>query len=377
MAAVTVTPVTSKADLKAFVQLPYDLYRTTPAFVPQLRKDTYHALDAHKNAFFEHGNIQTFLARSSAGQVVGRIAAIRNGMHLKKYDDNVGFFGFFESIDDADVVRALVDAAAAWLKLQGLTAMRGPINPSINDVAGLLVEGFNSAPSVLMPYNAAYYEARLAEQGFERAMVMHAYFVHQKYLTIDKMRRGVDLVRKRYPTLRTRPLDMKRYDAESRLILDIYNEAWSDNWGSVPMTEAEFRQLAKELKQIVEPELVVFVENEGVPIAFAVSIPNINQALKHVPEGKLAPFGLPKLLAYATFGAISEIRMPLMGVRKAYHGRGIDALVILESIDAGLAKGYNAAEMSWILDTNHVMKNALLHLGGVLDKTYVMLEKQI
>ena len=371
----TVTPVQSKADLRAFVQFQYDLYRGNPAFVPPLRKDTYHALNPHKNAFYEHGNIQPFLARDASGAVVGRIAAIRNGMHLQKYNDGVGFFGFFEAKDDPDVFRALIDAAAGWLKSQMLTAMRGPTNPSINDIAGMLVDGFGYPPSVLMPYNAPYYEARLSELGFERAMVMHSYFVHQKYLTIDKMRRGVDLVRRRYPTLRTRPIDMRRYDAEARLILDIYNEAWSDNWGSVPMTEAEFRQLAKELKQIIEPELVVFVENEGVPIAFAVSIPNINQALKHVPEGRLAPLGLPKLLAYATFGAINEIRMPLMGVRKAYRGRGIDAVVILQSIDNGLGKGYNACEMSWILDNNTAMKNALEHLGGIRDKTYVMLEK--
>jgi GNAT superfamily N-acetyltransferase len=375
--SVSVAPVTSRADLRAFVQLPYDLYRDHRAFVPPLRKDTYHALDPHKNAFFEHGNIQPFLARDAKGDVVGRIAAIRSGTHLEKYHDDVGFFGFFEARDDAEGVGALVDAAAAWLRPQHLRAMRGPTNPSINDIAGLLVDGFETPPSVLMPYNAPYYEARLKEQGFGRVMTMYAYFLHQKYMHDEKLRRGVDLVRRRYPAITTRSLDMKRYDEEARLILDLYNEAWSDNWGSVPMTENEFRQLAKELRQIVDPDLVVFVEHEGTPIAFAVSIPNINQALRHVPEGRLLPLGLPRLLAYATFGAINEIRMPLMGVRRAWHGRGIDALVILETIDAGLAKGYNACEMSWVLDTNQVLKNALEHLGGVRDKTYVMLEKAL
>ena len=373
----TVAPVVSKGDLRAFVQLPFDLYAGHPYWVPTLRRDTLHALDPDKNAFFEHGNIQPFLARDASGRVVGRIAAIYNGAHAEKYRDGVGFFGFFETVEDEAVSAALLDAVAAWSRSLTLTALRGPANPSLNDIAGLLVGGFDRLPSLMMPYNPAYYADFLARYGFSRAMTMWAYYVHKKYVREDKMHRGVALVRRRYPGLTIRTLDMSRLDEEAATILDIYNEAWSENWGHVPMRPAEFAQLVKEMKQIVDPKIVFIIEDAGVPVAFTLSLPNLNLALRHVPSGRLFPTGALTLLARGTFGGIYECRNLLMGVRKAYHGRGLDAMLNVATIVEGPAAGYDACEMSWVLDVNAPLRNALHHMGAVIDKEYAMLEMAI
>ncbi len=374
---VQVVPVRGRRLLHKFIDLPYRLYRDNPYWVPPLRRDVAETLSPHKNPFFEHGQIQPFLALDAAGRVVGRIAAIVNGMHLKKYNDGVGFFGFFECVPNFSVAEALFNAAADWLRKQGLQHMRGPTNPSLNDMAGLLVNGFDRAPSILMPYNPPYYVDFLERAGFTRVMTMWAYYVHKKYLKTEKLERGVELVRRRNPTITVRTLDMRRYDDEARTVLDIYNEAWSENWGHVPMSAHEFQHLARAMKQIIDPELVFILEDEGYPIGFSLLLPNLNQALRHARDGRLFPFGLIKVLLAAKLGAIYETRMPLMGIRKKYHGRGLDALLVLETIQRGKLRGYEACEMSWVLDTNKVLLNALEHLGGVADKEYALFEKPL
>lgn len=374
--SLTLRPTRSRRDRARFLDFFYRHYAGDPPFVPTLRLDTKKTLDPEKNPFFEHGQVELFLAERD-GEVVGRIAAIVNGMHLKKYADRTGFFGFFEAIDDDAVARALLDAAAGWLRAKGLAAMRGPTNPSMNDVAGLLVDGFDRAPSILMPYNKPYYERMLVDYGFERAMTMYAYYVHKKYLDQAKLERGAEMVRRRNPGLRLRPLDVGRFMDEARLVMEIYNEAWSENWGHVPMTDREFEHLAKDLKQVIEPGLVQIVEVDGQPVAFSVTIPNLNQALRHVKDGRLFPLGLPKLLAYAKMGAVYETRTALLGVRKAYQGRGFDALMVLATIENGKAAGYDACEMSWVLDSNHRLIHAMEAMNAVVDKTYGMFEKVI
>jgi GNAT superfamily N-acetyltransferase len=374
---VTVRPVTGRSDRKQFIDFPYAFYQDESHWVPPLRQDIKKTLSTSKNAFFDHGAIQLFLAENGSGATVGRIAAIVNGMHLQKYDDGMGFFGFFECVDDYAVAEALLDAATDWLREHGLTGMRGPANPSLNDTAGLLVDGFDRDPSILMPYNPPYHEDFLVDYGFERAMTMWAYYVHKKYVKVDKLRRGVQLVKRRTPNLELRTLDMEQFDKEARTILAIYNDAWENNWGHVPMTDAEFEQLAHDLKQIVDPEMVFLLEHEGTPVAFSISLPNLNMALQHVSDGRLFPLGLPKLLAYAQFGGIYEVRMPLMGVRKEYQGRALDSLLVLATIENGPPNGYDACEMSWVLDTNQRLINSLESMGGVVDKEYAMFEKPL
>lgn len=371
-----VRPVESLRDRKRFVDFQYELYSGNSYWIPPLRRDIHKTINARKNAFFEHGKMQLFLAVDDSGRVVGRIAAIFNGMHLEKYDDANGFFGFFETIDDYEVASALFDAAVEWLRLAGMKGVRGPTNPSMNDTAGLLVDGFDREPSVLMPYNLPYYEDFLLRYGFERAMTMWAYYIHKKYVVLDKLRRGAEIVYRRNPGLKLRNIDMSRFDDEAKTILHIYNDAWSRNWGHVPMTEAEFQQLASEMKQIIDPKIVYILESSGRPVAFSISIPNINQLLKRVNDGRLLPLGLPKMLAYANFGGLYECRTPLMGVLREFQGRGLDAILNLAIIEEGPKNGYDASEMSWVLDSNKVLRNALESFGGVVDKEYAMFEKR-
>ena len=373
--SVTIRPVVSSKDYKQFVDFQYDLYTSYPNWVPQLRSEVKKVLNPKKNPFFEHGKIAPFLATNPKGEIVGRIAAIVNGMHLKKYNDNTGFFGFFECIENYDIAKSLLDTASDWLKDQGLTHVRGPMNPSMNDISGLLVDGFQHNPSVMMPYNPPYYYEYLTEYGFERAMTMWAYYIHYKYAKTAKLKRGVNLLYRRYPSLKMRHLDMKRFEEDAQNILDIYNDAWSNNWGHVPMTKAEFAHMAHDLKQIVDPKIVFILEDDGYPVGFSLTLPNINMALKHVRNGHLLPTGLFQLLLRAKFGGIHEGRTLLMGVRKSHQGKGLDAMLNLKVIEDLPRDGYFASEMSWVLDSNKSMMNAMEHMGGTPEKEYVMLQK--
>lgn len=371
---ITVTPVTSFRDRRRFVDFQYEFYRGNEYWIPPLRRDVYKTLNPRKNAFFQHGQMRLFLATDPSGRVVGRIAGIINGKHLEKYDDSNGFFGFFESVKRYDVAHALLDAVREWLRMTGMKGCRGPTNPTMNDTSGLLVDGFESEPSVLMPYNPPYYEEYLAKYGFDRAMSMWAYYIHKKYVTTEKLKRGVELVKRRYPGLRLRTIDMDRFQEEARTILHIYNDAWSKNWGHVPMTDTEFAQLVRDMKQIIDPRIVFLLDLGDRPVAFSISIPNINQLLKRVKDGRLMPLGLPKMLAYANFGGLYEVRTPLMGVLREFQGRGLDAVLHLAIIEQGQTYGYDASEMSWVLDSNRVLQNALVSFGAVRDKEYAMME---
>lgn len=372
--AVTVRPVEGWWDRRRFVNVPYAFYPDRyPRWVPPLRRDVKSTLDPASNAFYEHGDMQLFLAEDASGNAVGRIAAIVNGMHLQTYDDATGFFGFFECVDEYAVAKALFDDAADWLREQNLRRMRGPANPSLNDTAGLLVDGFEYHPSLLMPYNPPYHEDFLLRYGFGRIMTMWSFYVHKKYMKTDRLRRGANIARRRTPGLTLRTLDMDQFDAEVRAVREIYNEAWADNWGHVPMTEAEFDQLVDELKQIVDPNIVFFVEHEGDPVGFSVSLPNLNEALRHVPDGRLFPLGLPKLLLHAHY-SVKTFRMPLMGIREAYQGKGIDAMLILATMESAMPNGYVGCETSWILDTNERLLNMIDEIGATQDKEYAMFE---
>ena len=377
LSSVTVRPVVSSKDYKHFIDFHYDLCASYPKWVPQLRMEVKKLLDTKKHPFYEHGKIQPFLAFNEQGKVVGRVAAIVNGMHLKKYQDNTGFFGFFDCLEDYTIAQSLLDRASEWLREQGLTHVRGPANPSMNDIAGLLVDGFQYIPSIMMPYNPRYYYDYLTKYGFERAMTMWAYYIHYKYTNTEKLERGVNLLYRRYPTLKMRHLDMKRFEEDAQHILDIYNDAWSENWGHVPMTKPEFKHLANDLKQVVDPKIVFILEDDGYPVAFSLTLPNINLALQNARSGRLLPNALPQLLLRGKFGGIHEGRTLLMGVRKSHQGKGLDAILNLTVIKDLPEDGYYASEMSWVLDSNKPMMNAMEHMGGTPEKEYVMLEKEL
>jgi hypothetical protein len=378
---VTIRPVQSKRDMKRFIDFVYTHYKNATHFVAPLRMDQSETLNPKKNPFFEHGKVQCFLAEDSSGKIIGRIAGIINGSYLEKYKNGQGAFGFFECVEDYAVAEALFQAVEKWLHEQGCNGgMHGPLNPTINDVAGLLVDGFDRRPSIMMPYNFAYYEAYLLQFGFKRVMTMWAYYGHTKYAyakDLSRLERGIALLYKRYPTLKLRTLDMKNFDRDARIVLDIYNDAWSNNWGSVPMTDNEFKHLASFLKLIVDPRVVFFLELDGKPIAFSITLPDLNEVLRYVPDGSLIK-ALPLILRNRRPGKGSMIhtgRTLLMGVKKEFQGRGFDSIVNHAITAHAEENGYDASEMSWLLDSNKPMVNAAINLGAVKDKEYAMFEK--
>lgn len=363
-APVVVRPVITAADRERFIGFPYRLHRRDPQWVPPLRMDIRTMLDPEKNPFFEHAEVAYFLAErpnGGAADVVGRIAAIHNRAHNTFHDDNVGFFGFFEVIDDQAVADALFDAAGAWLKERGLDTLRGPASFSTNDECGLVVSGFDTPPTLLNPHNPAYYVRLTERAGFTKAKDLLQYQSTTTSMP-ERLMRGARLIAER-KGITLRALDMKRFDTEVELIKKVYNAAWEKNWGFVPMTDAEIDHLAKQLKPVVVPDLVCFVERGDEVIGFAAALPDLNVALKTNPSGRLFP-GILKILWIAKFTRrIHRIRILLAGLLPEYRMTGADALMYQWIWEKGRARGYDWGEAGWILEDNAPMNNALLRIG--------------
>ncbi len=364
-------PVHDGRGLERFIAFPYDHYRGHPLWVPQLRMDVRTLLSPKKNPFFQHAEVQCFVGQSD-GRTVGRIAAIRNDAHNREHNDRVGFYGFFESVDDQAVANALFDAAAGWLRPRGFDTMRGPMNPSVNDDCGLLVQGFETPPALMMPYNPRSYIALHEAHGFRKAKDLIALESTSSPVP-ERLTRAAHLLAER-KGITLRRLDMKRFAAEVELVKALYNEAWEKNWGFVPLTDAEIDHLAKQLKPVVVPDLVCFAERGGKVIGFGVALPDLNVALKHNPSGRLFP-GIVKILWHSRH--IGRIRVMLLGVLKEYRGTGVDALMYHWIWEKSAAKGYRWAEAGWILEDNAPMLNAALRLGFSPYKTYRIYDKAL
>ena len=368
---VHVEPVTTRRDLADFVALPYALHRGDPCWVAPLRRDVRAQLSRQANPFFDHGEAQYFLARAG-GRDVGRIAAIHNRLHNEVHGDRVGFFGFFESAQDPEAASALLEAAAVWLRGRGLTVMRGPASFSTNDEAGLLVDGFDTPPTVMMPHNPAYYAALLEGAGLRKAKDLLVYRRAPDPLPPRIVQAAAVLERRHAITVR--PLDPRRFEAEVDLVKQLYNAAWERNWGFVPMTDREIAHLARQLRPVVVPELVVFAEREGRPVGFGVAVPDVNVALRRNPSGRLFP-GLLKVWWAAR--RIDRLRVLLLGTAPEWRGKGLDMLLYREIWEAARRKGYRWAEAGWVLEDNHVMRNALARMGFEPYKTYRLYERAL
>lgn len=358
-----VRPVAAAADLDRFIAFPYRLHREDPCWVPPLRRDVRALLSRTRNPFFDHAAAEYFLAERH-GEVVGRIAAIHNAAHNTFHEDRVGFFGFFDCIDEQEVADALFEAAAEWLRLRGLDTMRGPASFSTNDECGLLVEGFDTPPTILNPHNPPYYVRLVERSGFRKVKDLYQYQTRSPELP-ERLIRGARLVAER-KRIAMRGLDMKHFDAEVERIKQVYNRAWERNWGFVPMTDREIDHLARQLKPVVVPDLVVFVERDGETIGFAAALPDLNVALKHNPSGRLFP-GILKILWAAR--RITRIRILLLGLLPEYRVTGADALMYHWIWEKGYALGYRWAEAGWILEDNTAMANALERMGFSRYKT--------
>jgi hypothetical protein len=367
---VVVRPVRTAADLNRFIAFPYHLHRGDPLWVPPLRMDIRKLLSREKNPFFRHSAAEYFLAGREV--VVGRIAAIHNRAHTDFHGDSTGFFGFFECVDDQDVADALFAAAGAWLTARGLTVMRGPASFSTNDECGLLVEGFDTPPTLLNPHNPPYYVQLVERAGFVKARDLFQYQSTNPALP-ERLVRGAQLLAER-KHIKLRRLDMKRFDEEIERVKRVYNAAWEKNWGFVPLTDAEIDHLAKQLKPVIVPDLVVFAERNGEVIGFGAALPDLNVALKRNPSGRLFP-GILKVLWAAR--KIDRVRILLLGVLKEYRKSGADALMYHWIWEKGNALGYYWGEAGWILEENVAMINAAEQLGFRQYKTLRLYDRPL
>ena len=372
MAALEIIPVTSGKLLNEFLKFPWAVYKGDPNWVPPMLYSLRTMFDTAKFPFHFHSEVQAFLCRYASGKPAGRICAVYNRRHLEIHGDGVGFFGFFEAFDDADVACCLFDAASGWLKERGCTSIRGPANFSLNEECGLLVDGLDVPPVLMMPYNPSYYRTLLENAGFRKAMDIFAYLVKAEEFS-SRFERAANLLKRRFKA-EVRPIDLGNLDAEMELFFDIYNRAWEKNWGFVPMTREEFFFGAREFAKMADPSLVLILEVDGSPVGFSMALPDYNVPMKHM-NGRLYPFGFLKFLLYRK--KIKMIRVVALGILKEFRGKGLDALMYHETARKAQEKGYTSAEFSWILETNKEMNLASEKTGARRYKTYRFYEREI
>lgn len=305
--------------------------------------------------------------------MVGRIGAIVNHNHNKEHNDRVGFFGFFECIDDQAVANALFDEARTFVSRHGMTSLRGPLSPSVNDECGLLVHGFDLSPTVLMPYNPEYYVRLVEGYGFAKVKELYSYHLSQETVYSEKFQRVNTMVKERNH-LSFRTLDMKNFQRDVELIKDVYNAAWAKNWGAVPMTRDEIDALAADLKPVVVPDLVIFAESKGKTIGFALSLPDINVALKYNKKGRLLP-GLFQL--FLRKKEINLVRIIVLGVLPEYLNTGAGGVLFYETAVRAKRLGYGYGEAGWILEDNTRMVKSAEMMQGTITKRYRIFEKPV
>ncbi len=374
--AVEIIPVESKAELERFIRLPMRLSAADPAWVAPLMFERREALSKKVNPFFQHADAQFWLARKD-DRDVGRISAQID--HLAKSDPAApaGYFGMIAAEDDAEVFTALFRTAEDWLRARGRTQALGPFNLSVNEEVGLLIDGFETPPMVMMGHDQPFTARRIEEQGYAKAKDMYAY-ISEAFLFSDRVE--ARLKRPLPAGMVLRQVRMDKFDEEIRILSDILNDAWSENWGAAPITEAETKHLGESLKLILIPKWIWFVEIDGEPAAFVVLLPDLNDATRDL-KGSLLPFGWAKLIWRLKFQPIRRGRVPLMGVRKRYARDRRGTLAPFVLIDAirreSVKQGLQAAEYSWILEDNKPMRHILEGLNARIYKTYRVFAKQI
>lgn len=375
-ASLRIVPLDSKADLGRFIEFPHAILGSDPAWIAPLHLERRLHLGAKTNPWFEHARWKAWLAYRG-DKLVGRISAQIDSLHLELHKDDAGFFGMLDAEDNPETFAALMGAAEEWLRSEGIKRVRGPLSLSINDEVGLLVDGFDTSPYFMMGHSKPYYGTHIEQAGYHKAKDMLAYVVEPNFPAPKVMKR---LLGKSKQSITVRPLDNKRFDQELAVLRDIFNDAWSDNWGFVPFTEAEFKDLGHTLKVLIASELIQIAEVDGVPAAFIVALPNVNEVIKDF-NGKLLPFNWAKLLWNLKVKFPKSSRVPLMGVRKSFHntplGPGLAFLVIDAVRHHLVARGVQEVELSWILEDNDGMRNIIEAIGGRDYKRYRVYEKEL
>ncbi|MGE0152133.1 MAG: dATP pyrophosphohydrolase [Reyranellaceae bacterium] len=377
MSDIVVTPVAGKSDLRQFIELPVRLYRGHQGYAPHLTLERFDAFSPRKNPHFHHADAAFLLARRD-GRAVGRIMVQVDHAHLERHRDATGHFGLLDAEDDPAVFAALFDAAEAWLRARGMQRIAGPFSVSINDEVGQMIAGFDERPMLLMPYGPRYAPARIEAQGYAKLMDLHSYEYDVRAAPVTIGHKLVERYAK--GRVRVRPVDMSRFAEEVKTVVDIFNDAWQDNWGFVPMTEEEVAAAAKTMKPLVEPRVIWLAELDDKPVAMILALPNLNEAVADM-AGRLLPFNWAKLLWRLKVKRVKSGRVALMGVRMSVRNTPLGAALAMMVIDKlrenGLALGFHYAELGWILETNAVTRRIIQQAGGREYKTYRLYSKPL
>ena len=365
-----VIEVKSFKDLNDFIQLPFFLYSKDPFYIPPLVKEMQ-KLFSDRNPFFLHATAQYFLAKRD-GKPAGRIAAIINQRHIEYHNEKAGFFGFFESSNTQEVASALLNKVSENLVKQGMEIMRGPMNFSTNEECGSLIEGFDSSPMLMTPYNPPYYNELMERYGMKKAKDLYAYIIDSPEELPKKIHRVADIASK--SGICVRPIDKKNFNRDMRIFQEVYNSAWAKNWGFIPLIDEETVYLGNNLKPVVVPEMTVIAEKSGEPVGFMGLLPDFNFVLKHM-KGKMNPVSIVKAMYYSR--KIKDLRLLLLGIKSEYRNRGVEALLFREGFKGVKKGGYRRVEFSWILEDNIPIQRIIEMIGGRLYKKYRIYEKRL
>lgn len=354
--------------LKKYIDFPHTLYKDDEHYVPELYMSQKDMFSRKKNPFFQHSEVASFLAQKE-GKTVGRISAILNHNYNNYHNCKVGFFGFFDLINDYEVAEALLDTATTWCREKGLEAVLGPTNFSTNDTAGILIDGFDEPPKIMMTYNKPYYKDLVEKYGFVKEMDLYAYILYTKKAS-EKSIRLANTLEERLARqgIIFRNVNMKKFREEVAHIRDIYNDAWKKNWGFVPWTDAELKHLADNLKMIVNPNWCYMAEHNGKPIGFGITLNDINEVTKGFKRGRLFPFNIFTLLRRRH--KTKHVRILALGVKEEYRKKGIEAIFFAKNILQARKEDIIAGEVSWVLENNEEMRSSADKLNSELYKTY-------
>ena len=369
--SILIVPVDNARRRREFVELPYELHRNAPTFVPPLRRDEHRRFDRRHNPFLDHATMSCWVAVDGR-RVLGRIAAIDDRLHNEVHREAVTWFGFFDAAD-VQVAKRLLESVEQHAVRQGSAVVRGPVNPSLNESAGLLIEGFDDPPCVLMPYNPPAYPGFVEEAGYAKVKDLFAWALDLTAPLPERVVRIADRVRERFG-ITIRCADLKRFDAELDVLKRLYRTAWVDNWGFVPPTDAEIRQLAIDLRPVADSELILFAEMAGEPVGCAVSIPDLNQVLARM-NGRLWPTGIIHFLRRRRI--VTRGRMLMLGVVPKARRLGLLPLLMVEARERGLRRGLVSAEVGWTLEDNDLINNGIEAAGGRRYKTYRLYQKPV
>lgn len=367
---IEVIPADDKKNFKEFINLPFRLYSNDPLWVPPLISDIKEQFSA-QNPFFGHGEVMPFIARIS-NRTVGRITAIHNQIHVDFHNEKAGFFGYFDCIDENNVARRLFEETGKWLGIKGLTLMRGPMNFSVHEECGLLVEGFDESPMIMMPYNFSYYQKLIENCGLTKAKDLYAYITEVMTDFPDKVHRVGKIAESQ--GIRVRSVNLKHFLEEMMIFKGIYDSAWEKNWGHIPMTDKELEHMVKKLKPVIVPELVLIAESNNGPVGFMMFLPDLNYVLKKI-NGKLFPFGIFKALWYSR--KIKNVRLLLLGIKEGFRRRGVDSLLFIEGLKVLHKIGYEKMELSWVLEDNYPVQRIIETMQGRLYKKYRIYEGKL